>query len=683
MEIFTNKKLIKQIAIIIILLVVVNMLVPVYSYAADSIPSIESSEDQENGGKLFRPVFELFAGIGDLVIKGLQRIFVGDGDIKGVGINELESDGSFLIRYSPGIIFSNKIPGLDANFVNPSEEEITAQKLEIKWELVPGGFNTIDDPGLSTYGFNKNTAKKEDVTSDDEWWKVLQVPKKHEIYSWSTNDGTEYMLIRTYHDGTDFNPNKVTDIFGVAIDTIGDLFRYMGNGQETSGEEWSLYELKAVSQSTGQTIESTAGQLQKTISKWYKGLRLFALVGLLSVLVYIGIRILISSTGQDKAKYKKMIVDWIAAIAILFILQYIMSFTMTIVENIIDVFNTNNVIGKYGEDLLMTNVRQGVGNSNTYSQIFTDLIIYLVLVIYTCVFTVHYLKRLIYLAFFTMIAPLIALTYPLDKIKDGQAQAFGMWIREYVFNALIPVVHIVLYSIFVGSAIDFARNNPIYAIVCIGFLIPAEKFVRKMFGFDKATTSGQLGAAAGGAMIMNAVNKIGHKPPPQKEEKPEKVRMNGGYGVGGGYSTGGLNPGGTNPEGTNPEGTNPGGTNPGGTNSGGTNPGGTNPGGTNPGGTNPGGTNPGGTNPGGDAVDDPFTSPLSGSGLTGGVAPTLKSSAPVPQFKVGQALKGVRKRYINRKTPKKIGKLARRGLTRAVGAAALRNNRISSRSCIW
>ena len=86
-----------------------------------------------------------------------------------------------------------------------------------------------------------------------------------------------------------------------------------------------------------------------------------------------------------------------------------------------------------------------------------------------------------------------------------------MWIKEYVFNALIPVMHIILYSIFVGSAMDFAQANPLYAIVCIGFLIPAEKFVRKMFGFDKATTSSQLGAAAGGAMVMNAINKFGSK----------------------------------------------------------------------------------------------------------------------------------------------------------------------------
>lgn len=164
-------------------------------------------------------------------------------------------------------------------------------------------------------------------------------------------------------------------------------------------------------------IYSTAEQLQSFISKWYKALRLFALVGLLSVLLYVGIRIIISSTGQEKAKYKKMIVDWVVAICILFILQYIMAFTMAMVENIIKIFDSN-LVGTYGQDLLMTSVRQGVGDGNTYSLIFTDLILYLVLVIYTVIFTVHYLKRLVYLAFFTMIAPLIALTYPLDKIKD-------------------------------------------------------------------------------------------------------------------------------------------------------------------------------------------------------------------------------------------------------------------------
>lgn len=46
------------------------------------------------------------------------------------------------------------------------------------------------------------------------------------------------------------------------------------------------------------------------------------------------------------------------------------------------------------------------------------LIIYIALVVFLAVFAFRYIKRVIYLAFLTMIAPLVALTYPLDKIRD-------------------------------------------------------------------------------------------------------------------------------------------------------------------------------------------------------------------------------------------------------------------------
>ena len=269
------------------------------------------------------------------------------------------------------------------------------------------------------------------------------------------------------------------------------------------------YNPNSGSLATGTTKVSTSYELQKTISTWYKALRAIALVGLLSVLVYVGIRILISSTGQEKAKYKKMIVDWVTAICILFVLQYIMVFILEITQKITDILRTN-AIGANGEDLLMSNLRNKLGTSDKFSEIFAELLMYLVLVIYTVMFTIQYLKRVVYMAFFTMIAPLIALTYPLDKIKDGQAQAFTTWIREYIFNALLQPMHLLLYVIFVSSAMDLVGANPLYAIVAIGFLLPAEKFFRKMFGFDKASSSNQLGAAAGGALIMNAINKMGH-----------------------------------------------------------------------------------------------------------------------------------------------------------------------------
>ena len=74
--------------------------------------------------------------------------------------------------------------------------------------------------------------------------------------------------------------------------------------------------------------------LRSIIAGWYVTLRTIAIVGLLSVLIYIGIRIIISSTAADKAKYKQMILDWIIAFCILLFMHFIMAATVNIVDRV-------------------------------------------------------------------------------------------------------------------------------------------------------------------------------------------------------------------------------------------------------------------------------------------------------------------------------------------------------------
>lgn len=112
------------------------------------------------------------------------------------------------------------------------------------------------------------------------------------------------------------------------------------------------------------------------------------------------------------------------------------------------------------------------------------------------------------MAFLTIIAPLVAITYPIDKISDGKAQAFNMWLREYIFNLLIQPMHLILYTILVTSAIKFAAHNIFYVVVAMGFLVPAEKMLRGFFGFEKAKTPGVFGGAAGAALMMSGMNKL-------------------------------------------------------------------------------------------------------------------------------------------------------------------------------
>lgn len=136
-------------------------------------------------------------------------------------------------------------------------------------------------------------------------------------------------------------------------------------------------------------------------------------------------------------------------------------------------------------------------------------VLYVGLTIYTVYFAIVYLKRLLMLAFFTMIAPLVALTYPLDKIKDGKAQAFNYWFKEYMFYALLQPMHMVLYTVLVSSAISIAADNLLYAIVALAFIVPAEKILKQMFGI-KGQTESSIAGFAGGALAAQAFNSLKH-----------------------------------------------------------------------------------------------------------------------------------------------------------------------------
>ena len=272
--------------------------------------------------------------------------------------------------------------------------------------------------------------------------------------------------------------------------------------------------------------ESTAKILRDVIQKWYAVLRTIALVALLSVLVYIGIKIIISSSLEEKAKYKTKIVNWVVALVILFTLQYIMAGTLYVVDVITNAISkgitysqsdddksANGVNLTYsgdGYDAYISAIRTSAEMSDTAQEQLGYTIMYMALIIIILMFTFIYFKRTVYIAFLTMAAPLIAVTYPIDKENDGKAQAFSFWLKEYIFNVMMQIIHLLLYFIFVGSAIELAEKNVIYGLISMGMIIPAEKIVRKMFNIEKAGNESALSAGGffEGALAASALSNL-------------------------------------------------------------------------------------------------------------------------------------------------------------------------------
>ena len=317
--------------------------------------------------------------------------------------------------------------------------------------------------------------------------------------------------------------------------------------------------------------QNSAEILQSTISTWYNAIRNIALVIMLSVLVYIGIRILLTSVASEKAKYLTMLKDWFVGLCLLFLMHYIMAFSVTLVNKLTDLVNSSSNQEYYevalegtdglkesleelklaGEDAgdlnieydadgdgedeyvwstnLMGYLRTSLQMESPGGQYIGQAICFLVLVVFTVMFTFTYLRRLLYMAFLTLIAPVVALTYCIDKLNDGSAQGFNKWIKEYIFNLLIQPMHLLLYFVLVSSAFDTLGDNFIYSIVAIGFMIPAEKLLRSLFGFEKASTPGALGGAAAAGLMMSGVNKlVGMASKGQKGSKGEGGSNSGG-----------------------------------------------------------------------------------------------------------------------------------------------------------
>ena len=660
------RNVIQKITISILIVLSFCFITPIYSHADDI------------GGVLAKPVVSFLAFISDTIMGALQHFMVDGGmpDEKGVGSSEdeEENDGIFDFMVDP-----HKIPDPDEELKELEKNGQQVQEVTVNGDNLGGFLTSLRESAVGGYGYEVPNVK--------------------------------------------YSPEK---IFSGQIPALNVNFIAPQDGNSSADK--------------GSIVSS----LRPVIAAWYVALRNLAIVGLLSVLLYVGIRMIISSTSSDKAKYKQMLMDWVIALCIVFFMHYIMSFTLTVVQQILDALSLgndnilvsvnggytsptesavatpdlidaglkidtliksieSNTAGKYlnknsdksltdeqdqqnaikrykvtklknfiqnnasffekrgengkkfGESLIEmyiglidgtsinmkwkeygftesnpkyyfqdeaywnmyksfinlfdtneifagdefrkndegqllysdlrlkvftgternqiitngilgltslkdkelttkyvnelnnmmhsvtrdahVNVQNGIEvhqaaendsgeskafltnlmglcrfkvQSNDFGAEFTYLIMYIALVIYTVMFTWKYVKRTITMAFLTLMAPLVALTYPIDKLNDGKAQGFSTWLKEYIYNALLQPFHLILYTIFVSSAMDIAIKNPIYAILFLAFIGPAEKLLRKFFGFDKSATVGSLDTAGklfGGAAAYNLASR--------------------------------------------------------------------------------------------------------------------------------------------------------------------------------
>ena len=167
----------------------------------------------------------------------------------------------------------------------------------------------------------------------------------------------------------------------------------------------------------------------------------------------------------------------------MFLLQYIVLVLMQVSELFINLIKNaiqadTNVIGMENE--IINNAYIKIAEIEGLDK-WLYIIIYFAMVYYQFKFFVMYIMRVLKIDFLIIISPLICMTYPIDTIGDGKAQAFNNWTKQIIMEIFIQAIHLSIYIVFLYSAGEIATEMPLLAVLFFVALSNGERIVRKVF----------------------------------------------------------------------------------------------------------------------------------------------------------------------------------------------------------
>ena len=219
------------------------------------------------------------------------------------------------------------------------------------------------------------------------------------------------------------------------------------------------------------------------VLKFYTYTRNLSLAISLLVLVYIGIRMAVSTVSSEQAKYKQMLVAWLSSIILIFVLHLLIITISFILQKglsmVGDLAKTWKIAGF--EKQIYQGAIENLTERGFGYNVFTSVVIIYILTWYQAKFFLYYLHRTMEVNFLVVAAPLVTITYSIDKIGDNKAQAFGNFVKEITMKSSIQLIHAVLYVVFIATAGVIAVSQPILAILFFATLSRAEKIAKNIF----------------------------------------------------------------------------------------------------------------------------------------------------------------------------------------------------------
>lgn len=378
--------------------------------------------------------------------------------------------------------------------------------------------NSIDIQDKPIYYYNESGERLEPTSNVDKNGNKIVFLTAGTVYY--VPDSVSYIILEEYKTNNLFSEmiasffysiaNGLNYLVGMALGenvTIDDLV--FNNYSETN---ISYFEKMENVENPSKLIYGTngIGGLDGVVNTWYAIFMKIALMGYMVMLVYMGIRIMLSSTAEKKADYKKLFMNWVIGLAILLIFPYAMKYIIKINESFVEVIEANkgyedkvssaveNIdTGKSLLDIEIDyeiNWEEGTDYMSVIATAARDTknaalsLAFLIMTWQLIALIFHYYKRLFMIAFLIIIFPLVGLFYAVDKIADGKSQAFNTWLKEFLLNVLVQTFHAIVY-VFVCSTVYSASGvatgigyDFILVIVGVTFLYSGEEIIRQIFG---------------------------------------------------------------------------------------------------------------------------------------------------------------------------------------------------------
>lgn len=291
------------------------------------------------------------------------------------------------------------------------------------------------------------------------------------------------------------------------------------------------------------------GGLSETINITYNFFQKIAVVGYMIMIIYMGIRIMLASTGESLSQYKTLFMYWVLGVMILFLYPFVMKYIILMNNTFVEIIESNRFVGLDAQYTIVPSTLPPAqiddssktlldvsfdtqpfnDDGNDYmSQIANDAqvgkrfalaLAYLILSWQLITLLVHYYKRLLMIGFLIAIFPLVALFYAVDRIADGKSQAFNKWNKEFILNVLIQSFHAVVYVFVCGTVYatyDVTTGfDFILVIIGVTFMFTGEEIIKKIFSQESPAgassslkdTAGQIAKTAIAVKAVKAVAK--------------------------------------------------------------------------------------------------------------------------------------------------------------------------------